>query len=426
MTSASVSSDALVHASGCPFSSVGSRFNPFEGAQLRNPYSFYAEARRDEPVFYSELLKMWYVTRYDDIVAIARDTKRFSSADAIEAPHDYTPETTRRIGESWIARGSLTNNDPPHHDIVRRIVNKAFTNRHVAGAEAEVRRVVRHFLNELKPTGHTELVESFSFPVALQAILNHVGIPLQNPRQMRVWADDWLSINHGQLDAQQQQTVMDRMLECQQYWLDLIAQRRAEPQEALLDEIIRAANDEETRIHELQLVNVCMTIYVAGHQTTQDLIDLCLYHLLKDSEQTALVLADPENILRAVEETLRFDSPVNALMRTTTEAVRIAGIDLPKGARIALLYASANHDEKYAPEMSRFDLRRTYPKAHLAFGHGTHFCIGAPFARLVARVAIEELFRDCLNLRLKPGQQFEYAVNPVHRGIRRLELEWDA
>jgi len=406
--------------------SIGVTFDPFHGDQLLDPYPVYERARAEEPVFYSEKLKMWYATRYDDIIAITKDPVRFSSAGAIDVPVDHTERTQKAIAASWIAQGSLTNNDPPSHDVIRRLVSRAFSLRRVATVESAVQSVVDKFIDGFERDGRVELVHQFNFPATLQIILDHIGVTAEDPMQLRRWSDDWLGINHLPMSPEEQDATMARLLDCQQYWIDFIEERRARPHADLLSDIIRASDQEDTQIPVLQLVNVCMTLYVAGHTTTTDLLSLCMYHLLSDPEQRRLVLEDGANIPRAVEETLRVDSSVHALMRTTTQEVVVRGVRIPAGERIGLLYASANHDEQRFPGGNRiFDLRHDHSAAHLAFGHGIHFCIGAPLARLVARQAISTLFRRLPNLRIGPEHATAYVVNPIHRGLAELRLEWD-
>ena len=174
-----------------------------------------------------------------------------------------------------------------------------------------------------------------------------------------------------------------------------------------------------------QMINVCSTLVLAGHETTANLLGICLYRLLGLPDQWRLVCADPANIPKAVEETLRADSSVHALMRTTTEPVGLGGASLPKGAQLALLFASANHDEAYFVDGARFDLCRAKEQPHLAFGHGIHYCVGAHLARLEARVALELLIRRLPGLRLGAGQQPTWVVNPIHRGLQELHVEWN-
>ena len=179
----------------------------------------------------------------------------------------------------------------------------------------------------------------------------------------------------------------DRLLQSQNYWTDLLEQRRTQPSE--------------------------------------DLLGNCLYQLLRLPGQWRLIREDRANIPRALEETLRRDTSVHALMRTTTRPVELGGVQLPQGARLALLFASANHDEAYFPDAARFDLHRSNSKNHLAFGHGIHHCIGAPLARLEGRIALELLIERLPGLRLATNQEVTFVVNPVHRGIKELKIEWD-
>jgi cytochrome P450 len=408
-----------------PASKIGEAFNPFYGPQLEDPYPFYARARREEPVFYSPLLKMWYVTRYDDIVTVLKDPVRFSSAQAVAVPLDYTPETQHAIQTSYLSAASLTNNDPPSHTSVRRMVHKAFTERQVADLEARVRAIVEDLLDQFAAYGHAEFIRQFSFPLPMRVILSVLGVPEGDMTKLKRWADDWITLVAVPLSPAQQAEVIGRLLESQEYWTRLIEERRERPRNDLLSDMIRAMQEEGTSVSLPQLISACAMLILAGHETTTNLLGHCLYRLLTLPEQLRLVREDPANIPRAIEETLRADTSVQALMRTTTEPVELGGVHLPKGAQLALLFASANHDEAYFPDADRFDLRRDDAKGHIAFGHGIHFCIGAPLARLEGRIALERLLERLPGLRLAPSQQITYVVNPIHRGLKELQIEWD-
>jgi cytochrome P450 len=408
-----------------PAATLGDAFNPFYGPQLENPYPFYARARREEPVFYSPLLKMWYVTRYDDIVTVLKDPVRFSSAQAVAVPLDYTPETQHAIQTSYLSAASLTNNDPPSHTIVRRMVHRAFTERQVADLEARVRAIAEDLLDQFAADGRAEFIRQFSFPLPMRVILNVLGAPEDDMAKLKRWADDWIALVAVPLSPQQQAEIIGRLLESQEYWTRLIEERQVRPRNDLLSDLVRAWQEEETPVSLAQVVSACAMLVLAGHETTTNLLGHCLYRLLSLPDQLRLVCEDPANIPRAIEETLRADTSVQALMRSTTEPVELGGVHLPQGAQLALLFASANHDEAYFPDADRFDLRRDDPKGHLAFGHGIHFCIGAPLARLEGRIALELLLRRLPGLRLAPNQQLTYVVNPIHRGLKELQIEWD-
>lgn len=405
--------------------SVGSEFNPFHGEQLADPYPFYARARREEPVFYSPMLGMWYVTRYDDIVTVARDPVRFCSSESVSMPLDYTPQTRAAFQSSFLSHNSLTDNDPPSHTKVRGLVNKAFTGRRVAGLEGRIRRIAEGLIDGFVRDGHADLVQRFNFPLPMRVILNVLGAPESDLTTVKQWVDDWMVLLLQQLSPEQQEQVVGRLMEAERYWVELIEARRAEPADDLVSDMVRACLDDPDPVGVPMLVNVCLTLALAGHETTTNLLGNCVYRLLSQPRQWQLVLDDPANAARAVEETLRADSPVQALMRTTTEPVELGGVQLPKGARVALLYASAGQDEAYFADAARFDLTRTTARGHLAFGHGIHHCVGAPLARLESRIAVELLAARLPGLRLSPDFEPDYETNPIHRGLRRLPVDWD-
>lgn len=404
---------------------LDTEFNPFYGPQLVDPYPVYARARREEPVFFSQVLQMWYVTRYDDIVSVIRDPVRFSSADSVDAPQDRTAETFQAIKESWLSHSSLTNNDPPSHTVVRRVVTKAFHRRSQAELERRVRAIATDLIDGFADDGSAEFVSQFGLPLPLRVILNLLGAPEADQATLKQWADDWISLVLDPLSPQQQAETVGRLLECGRYWTDLIEARRAEPRDDLVSDMVAASALEPGPIPVPQLVNACATLTLAGHETTANLLGNCLRQLLTQPDQWELIRKDSANIPRAIEETLRADTSVQALMRTATEPVEVGGVALPTGARLALLFASANHDETYFPDAARFDLRREQTRSHLAFGHGIHYCVGAALARLEGRVALELLSSRLLGLRLAAGQESDWTANPIHRGLRQLHIEWD-
>jgi cytochrome P450 len=368
---------------------------------------------------------MWYVTRYDDVVAVLNDPARYSSADAVNVPLDYTAETRHAIETSFLSQSSLTNNDPPSHTRIRRLVNEAFRERQVADLEVRVRAIANDLIDRFEGRGHAEFVREFSFPLPMRVILNVLGAPEADLMKLKGWADDWITLISRQLSPEEQADTIARLLESQLYWTALIEDRKAAPRDDLLTGLVTASQEEENPIGMLTLINICSVLTLAGHETTTNLLSLCLYRLLGMPEQWQLVCKDATNIAKAIEETLRADTSVHALFRTTTEPVELRDVKLPQGARLALLFASANHDEGYFADAARFDLRREEGKGHLAFGRGIHYCVGAPLARLEGRIALELLIQRLPGLRLGPGQQIEYVVNPIHRGLKALGIEWD-
>lgn len=392
---------------------------------MEDPYPFYERARREEPVFYSPALRMWYVTRYDDIATVLKDPARFSSAGAVNVPLEYTPDTRRIMETSFLSHSSLTNNDPPSHTNVRRLVNAAFLSIDRLDLQERVRGIANELIDEFAGDGRAEFVKQFSFPLPMRVILSLLGAPEDDVARHKQWADDWIKLLLVQMSPQEQAGTTARLLESERYWLEMIEQRRERPGDDLLSELVRISDASPQPIEPLQMVNTCAVLTLAGHETTTNLLGLCLRRLLSMRDLWAEIVKGGAPVPRIVEETLRADTSVHALMRTTTEAVEIGGVVVPEGEHVALLFASANHDETYFADPARFDPARRQTKRHLAFGGGIHTCVGAPIARMETQVSVEMLARRLPGLRLTPGQEFCYLANPIHRGLQELHIEWD-
>lgn len=418
----------------CPYSKIGAEFDPFCDVQVANPYPFYARARREEPVFFSSILRTWYVTRYDDIITVLNDSRRFSSADAVNSPFDYVPSCKGGIRTSWRSEASLLNRglganslyplQRISHDWIRRALKKAFTKGQIADLETRIRDIANDLIDRLLIHGRAEFVSDFSRPLPMRVILNVLGAPENDTIKLKRWGEDWIALASRELATQEQGKTVSRLSECQEYWLALIEERRARPQNDLVSILIAASQREETPTSAEQIVNACSVFALAGHETTTNLLSICLYRLLSIPEQWQLVCHDRTNVPRAIEETLRADTSVPALMRTTTETVELGGVRIPQGARLALSFASANHDEAYFSDAARFELRREDATRHLAFGRGIHSCLGAPLARIEGRVALELLIERLPGLRLATGRHIAFMVNPIHRGLKELPIEW--
>ena len=193
--------------------------------------------------------------------------------------------------------------------------------------------------------------------------------------KLKRWADDWIALVSAPLSAEQQAETVRRLMESQRYWTSLIEERGARPRNDLISALVAASRQDETPSASIslhQMINACSVIALAGHETTANLLGNCLYRLLSLPEQWDLVCSDRANISKAVEETLRAETSVPALMRTTTQPVTLGGVELPNGARLAVLFDSENHDEAYFPDPDRLDLRRQDVRGHLAFGRGIH------------------------------------------------------
>ena len=403
---------------------VAQAYNPFSPAQTAAPYPFFARARRETPVFYSAPLHMWIVTRHDDIVAILRDPVRFSSADSLRINTALTLEARAVWQERYPRGGMLVDDDPPVHTRYRAFVNKAFTPRRVAGMEPHIRRIAHTLIAGFVQDGKADLVRQFAYPLPMIVIAEVIGVPYSEMDTVKQWCDDWSLLISGDVTAEGQAKCARSIIAWQRYVASLVEQRMQTPAPDLITSLVEARVDGEAPLTVPEIVNMLMSVMFAGHETTTKLIASAVGHLLRHPEQWQALRDNPNLTSNAVEETFRWDSPLQAMPRTTTEEVDIAGQHLPKGAILLLMFGSANRDEVHGIQPDGFDIRRQ-PIDHLGLGRGIHYCMGAPLARLEARIALETLSQDLRNLRLQPGKPLVYVPNLLLRGLQSLPVEWD-
>ena len=409
------------------YQGLGLEHTPFQSPQLENPYAFYARARKQEPVFYNPTLGLWYVSRFEDVATVLKDTERFSSAGAHHSQFELPPEVLDILKQGYYPPApTLVDNDPPSHTRTRRYVSKAFSMSETGLLEPRIRALTDELIDGFVTQGRVDLIERFAYPLPARVILGIVGIPPEDVDRIRQWSEDWAALLFVQMPVERQLACARGMVAYHQYMTEFIEQRRQHPRDDLTSDILRAMKEEDAPpLSTEELVHVLNLVLTAAHLTTTNLIANCLYLLLTHPEQWELVRKEPWRLPAALEETLRYEAPLLGNIRTTTETVGLGGATLPKGARLLVLFASANRDETRFPDADRFDILRPLSGNHFAFGRGTHFCIGAMLARLEGKIALERLIQRLPGLRLVPDQPLAYQPSLVHRGFQRLELTWD-
>jgi cytochrome P450 len=399
-------------------------YDPFGEPLVSDPYAFFAEARRDAPVFYAPAIEHWVVARYADVKAILLDTERFSAANTIAPVHPLSPEARRILREGrWNQRPALGNNDPPGHSRFRRNVQRAFTPRRVAELEPFVRRTVRSRLDRVVPAGRAELMGELLYELPALVILELLGIPDDGVDIVREAGENRVLFVWGRPTAAEQERLAAAMVRFWQYLRGLVDERVAAPGGDLTSELLRVRGGDDSVFTFDEIASVLFAFLTAGHETTSSLLGNAVRRLLEHPDAWERVVREPAAIAAAVEEVLRFDSSVVAWRRRTREAVVVAGTRIPAGAEVLLLLGSANHDETMFTDGERFDAERENASTHLSFGHGIHFCLGAALARLEARVVLEELTARLPTLRLAP-QTFRFLPNTSFRGPLELRVEW--
>jgi cytochrome P450 len=403
-----------------------SPFSP-AGEHLEDPYPYYAWAREAEPVLFSPDLQMWCVTRYEDVSAMLGDPKTFSSTGTIPDLGEPIPEVKAALAGYRQPR-NLLNMDPPEHAALRGIVRQVFSPRRVAAMEPAVREVTASVIDAFAADAHADLIAQFAYPLPLTVIFRLLGIPALDMDLLRGWTSD-LKLLHlaRRLPAERQVQLARNVVAYQEYIEDLTSDRRSAPGEDLVSYLIEArAQDGAAPLPEFQVADQVQGLVIAGHETSANALGNILHLLLAEPARWRAICDDPGMIEVAVEEGLRVDTAVSGMIRTVTRPVTVGGVQLPEGARLFLLYGSANTDERAFPDAGQFRLDRTGQPAHLAFGRGIHYCAGAPLARLEARVALEELTRRLPTLRLDPDARLRHVPTPLFRGFASLPARWEA
>jgi cytochrome P450 len=401
-------------------------FNPLVSPHLENPYPLYARARREAPIFFSPHFATWVVTRYEDVRAILHDPRRFSSSYLFRTPVDPTPEVLEVLAHLPPEVGVLVNEDPPGHRRTRALVSKAFLPRQVARMEARIRAIAHELIDHMLEAGSADLVRQYTYPLPMRVLLEFLGLPVEDADFIKQWCNDHMLLSVPGIGAAQQLRSAQTEVAFSRYTEALIAARQRQPQEDVLSALIHAQVEGERSLDVVELHTLVQQLLFAGHETTTNLLSNTCYALLRDPTQWHALRHDLTSSPRVVEEGLRYDAPVQGMFRTTTKDVEMHGVTLPAGARVFVVFGAANRDERIFAHPDRFDLWRPNADQHLAFGHGMHHCIGAPFVRLEARLALEILVQRLPDLHLVPAQPLTYLPSLLNRALQHLQVCWGA
>jgi len=413
-------------ASGAETLPIGARFDPLSDAYLADPYPFLADAREAAPVFYSERLDHWVVTRYHDIRQIFATPQLFSAANANSPLRPPCPMAAKALEEGGFrAVPTLANVDPPAHTRVRKIANAAFTPRRVAEMEGFIRDLTVRFCTERLRDGRADIVRDLAWELPVLVLFRILGVPDEEVPRVKTGSWNRILFVYGRPNEADQVRAAEGMAEFWRFAESLVEARTREPRDDFTSALVQARDAEGKPLTPQQAATVVLNLLFAGHETTTGLLGNIFRRLLADRGSWDAIVADPSLIPNAVEEVLRLDSSVIAWRRRTTQEATIGGVSVPQGANLLLLLGSANRDPAVFPDPDRFDIRRPNAKDHLSFGYGHHLCLGKPLARLQARVVLEEVASRLPGLRLEPDVELDFAPNVSFRGPLSLPVLWD-
>lgn len=378
--------------------------NPFSPEFQVDPYPAYAELREHDPISRQEAFNSWTISRYDDVSYVLKNPQLFSSS-AIGL--QVTGSQTR----------SIINTDPPEHTKMRNLVNRAFTPRMVADMEPRIREIARVLLDQVVEKGEMDVVEALAVPLPVMVIAELLGVDSSRREEFKRWSNAMITQPQHRTDESNH-----GFEEFAAYFGGVIEERRREPRTDLISLVV-AAEEGDLKLTANEVLAFVALLLLAGNETTTNLIGNAMLALFDHPEQLAAVQADASLIPNMVEEALRYDSPVQFLFRAATSDVELSGTTITKGAGVIPIYASGNRDERRFPDAHRFDITRN-TSGHLAFGMGVHFCLGAPLARLEARVAFEELFARTRSLQVH-RDGIERLSSLFLRGLRHLPMAYE-
>ena len=381
--------------------------NPFAYEFHEDPYPTYRWLRDHAPLYRNDALDFWALSRYRDVLDASLDWATYSSAQGT---------TLERLDPRLFeVRPMIIFLDPPRHDRLRKLVNKAFTPRRVADLEPFVRRTVTRLLDPLVANGGGDFVKDLSALLPMEVIFTTLGVPEADRVQCRHWMD--VSLERDRDTPVIPPRAVEAMANTMRYFFEFVGGLRHRPNDGLVSALLTAEIESEdgtlTRLTDGEVVGFCTLIGSAGNETVTKLLANAAVLFTRNPDQWAIVREDLAAIPGAVEETLRYTSPSQYQGRVTMRDVEWYGETVPKGARILLLTASANRDAEQFPDPDRFDVRRDVPVA-LGFGQGIHFCLGASLARLESRVVLEEFSRQFPRYRVDESRCVRVHMSNVH------------
>lgn len=362
-------------------------YDPYSAAFKADPWPVYRQLRDTAPVYTSEKWGFHALSRFDDVRAAARDHETYLSFEGIDIDDTATDMS---------AAGFLPDIDNPRHDQLRRIVQRTFLPRAVAKLEDDVRRVVTGLVDRIADAGAADIAQDLSWPIPYAVFFDVLGLPTTGSDR-----EDLVRWSHGLKDRENDDprltpVAWDALHHTKDHLAEILMQRRRNPREDLLSTLVTAAVEDHDGVpfappvidRDSEIVGLAFVLFMAGVESTSALLSTAFRELALNPDQRAALVADPSRIPAAVEESLRFDAPLQVAGRTTTRDVDLHGVTIPAGQRVFLVYGSANRDERQYENPDRFDISRPQ-KRHMSFSEGLHGCLGAPLARLEARIALE-------------------------------------
>ncbi|KAB2370322.1 cytochrome P450 [Actinomadura montaniterrae] len=396
-------------------------YQPWAAEFVADPYPAFARLREERPVFFHEPTGQWVISRYEDVDALLRDRRLGRSYLHVAGHEEFGQQPEAEfLKPFWdLIRAGMLDVEPPTHTRLRRLVSKAFTARMVEGLRPTIRRLAAELAGTLAAKGGGDLLAEVAEPLPVNVIAEMLGVPAADRPLLRPWSADICGMYELNPPEEVQRTAVRAAVEFSDYLRELARSRRREPRDDLISALAQVV-DEGDRLTEDELIGTCVLLLNAGHEATVNATGNGWWALFRNPAELERLRGDASLVPTAVEELLRYDTPAPMFERWVLEDITVAGVDIPRGAEVALQFASANRDPAVFDDPDRLDLARD-PNPHITFGLGIHYCLGAPLARIELAESLSALLRLAPGLR--PVSAPEWKPGFVLRGLRSLHVE---
>jgi len=417
--------------------------------QILNPFPFYAQMRKSNPVVYDDKNKVWGIFRYEDIQSVLTNYRHFSSDFQklinIEQAQMNQHIQNKKEQERESVRPSILTSDPPYHNKLRSVISSAFTSTTIGRLRPRIEEISHDMIDNVIERGSMDLINDLAYPLPVTVIAELLGIPSDDQDAFKIWADELIgsttsSNSNLPIDKRSEQIFKRVQTEMDSYFIDIIEKRKVDkvPSNDLISNLLKAEMD-GNRLTEDEILAFCSLLLLAGHVTTVNLIGNMIRSLIDNPSQLEKLLVhhnghmiskdnpnDYPLISSAIDETLRYRSPVQALIRFAAEDVVIGEQRIERGQRLIIWIGSANRDESIFDDAEKFYINRSFSKnAHLAFGYGIHYCLGSALASLEAQVVLKVILDRLKNIKY-PEDYKEESLSPLYgtffHGVKSLPL----
>ncbi len=379
-----------------------------------NPFPIYRELRQDDPVYYDDERGSWHVFRYPDVQRVLSDYKTFSS--------EFARGAGASAEEPFAA--SMISSDPPRHRQLRTLVSQAFTPRSVDALAPRIQEIVDEYLDKVMADGKMDIMHDLATPLPVIVIAELMGIPAEDRGRFKHWSDWIVSAAAMGTEIDPEMFQSNAVMEMSAYFFDMIEKRKVQPGDDLISGLLQV-NIDGQGLELIELLGFCSLLLVAGNETTTNLLGNAMMTFADHPEEWQLLRSNPSLVPQAIEEVLRYRSPVQTMFRVTKQEVEIGGKVIPPNEVVMAWIGSANHDEQQFEDPECFDIQRE-PNRHLAFGYGIHFCLGAPLARLEGKIALTEMLKRFKTVKKGVTELPERLPSLIVYGIKSFPIEFEA